>query len=360
MVLHRSIFTIGLTLLTALSQQVTGQGTGGGMGGKKGRIEGKVKFMPLPYLNYDRSMGFMFGGLPMLMFNPVEKDTVSPSSLIGGLGMYSTSKTWFAMGFGMFHFNRDNWRVTTFAGTGKVHFQFFLDNLISSWVPYQSDATFAMVRLERRIYEKIYGGISYVYADIVTELENLPVADSLKLNGIGLNLSMDRRENPYYPRNGCYSNIVYHTFPEWMGNELVSHKIELDHNHYFPLRQNLDVVAARLFVGLGLGELGFSQQFIVGGRDIRGYTQGEFRGNYLLSLQGEYRWNFLPRWGAVGFAGLATVFKAINESDSGRILPGAGAGLRFKAFKETNLSVGIDIAKGIGDWGLYFQIGEAF
>jgi outer membrane protein assembly factor BamA len=336
------------------------QGLGGGLGGSDGRIEGKVKFMPVPYVNYSRSLGFMFGGVPMMMFNPIKKDTLSPSSLIGGLGMYATNKTWFAMGFGMFHFDRDNWRVTTFGGTGTVHYQFFLDFLSGIWIPYESDATFAMVKVERRIYEELYGGVSYSMANIITSLENLPLSDTTRLRGMGFYLSLDQRENPYYPTHGFYSNIAFHGFPAWLGNESVSQKIDLDHNHYFPVRSNQDVLALRFFAGLGLGDLTFNQQYIVGDRDVRGYTQGAFRGNYLLALQGEYRWNFLPRWGAVGFVGVATVFKAINQDDSGKLLPGVGAGIRFKAFKETNFNVGIDVAKGIGDWGISFRIGEAF
>ena len=80
----------------------------------------------------------------------------------------------------------------------------------------------------------------------------------------------------------------------------------------------------------------------------------------MISLQGEYRWNFHKRWGAVGFAGVASVFNAINESDNGKLLPAIGTGIRFRAFQETNMSVGLDVAAGIDDWGVYFQIGEAF
>jgi len=330
------------------------------MGGSDGRIEGRIKFMPVPYLNYDRSLGFMFGAIPMVMFNPVEKDTVSPSSLVGGLGMYTTNKTWFAMGFGMFHFDRDNWRLIIAGGRGTVHYQFYKDILSGIWIPYEADATFAVIKLERRIYQDLYGGVSYSYANILTSLENLPLTDTVRLHGAGFYLSLDQRENPYYPTHGYYSNIEFNGFPEWLGNEAASQKIDLDHNHYFPLRADRDVLAVRFFAGLGLGDLTFNQQYIVGNNDIRGYTQGEFRGNYLLALQGEYRWNFLPRWGAVGFAGLATVFEAINEDDSGKLLPGVGAGIRFRVFKETNFSVGIDAAKGIRDWGISFQIGEAF
>ena len=145
-----------------------------------------------------------------------------------------------------------------------------------------------------------------------------------------------------------------------MGNEPRSNKIEFDFNHYLPVRQQTDVVAGRFYAGLGIGDLAFNQQFIVKAPDIRGYTQGAFRGENLLALQGEYRYNFHKRWGAVGFAGVATVFEAINDSDNGKLLPAIGTGIRFRAFPDNNFSVGIDVATGLDDWGIYFQIGEAF
>lgn len=63
---------------------------------------------------------------------------------------------------------------------------------------------------------------------------------------------------------------------------------------------------------------------------------------------------------SIGFAGVATVFRSINESDNGNPAPGIGTGIRFRVFPETNFSVGLDVAAGREDWGLYFQIGEAF
>lgn len=332
----------------------------GFVGGGNSRIEGKTKFMPIPYMNYDRSMGFALGAIPMLMFNPTEKDTISPSSLIGGLGFYTTNKTWFLMGFGMFYLAEDTWRITTAGGVGTVNYQFYLDHPGGGWIPYESEADFFMVKVERRIYDKLYGGVSYMFANVITSTETSSLSDSLTLNGLGLSLSLDKRSNPYYPRSGYYTNVKFNGFPEFMGNETNSQKIQIDHNHYFPARQQKDVVAGRLYAGFGLGDLSFNQQFIVKGPDIRGYTQGAYRGSYLLALQGEYRWNFHKRWGAVGFAGVASVFEAINEADNGKLLPGIGTGIRFRAFPENNFSVGMDVAAGIDDWGIYFQIGEAF
>ena len=98
--------------------------------------------MPVPYINYDRSMGVTLGAVPMLMFNPTEKDTLSPSSLVGGVGTWSTNKTWFLMGFGMFFLDEDNWRITTAGGVGAINFQFYLDGIVGGWIPYRSDAKF--------------------------------------------------------------------------------------------------------------------------------------------------------------------------------------------------------------------------
>lgn len=349
-----------LLILVPNTILLSGQGLGGSRGGESSRIEGKYKFMPIPYVNYDRSMGFTVGAVPMMMFNPLEKDTLSPSSLIGGVGTWSTNKTWFLMGFGMFFLDEDKWRITTAGGMGIVNFQFYLDNPIGGWIPYQSEANFFMFKVERQIYESLYGGISYIYADVITSTELLPITDTMTLHGLGLNFSLDQRDNPHYPRKGYMTTLKYNTFPGFFGHVEDSRKIEFDFNQYNSIRQHKDVIAARFYAGLGLGDLSFNQQFILKNKDMRGYTQGAFRGDYLLTLQGEYRWNFHPRWGAVGFAGVATVFGAINEFDNGKVLPGIGTGIRYIAFPQTHFSVGLDVAAGVEDWGIYFQIGEVF
>ena len=349
---------VGLWLVPGLS---FGQGFGGG--GTGNRIEGDFKFLPLPYVNYDRSIGLQGGALPMAMFNPVKSDTVSPSSIAGLFGMYTTNKTWFVLGFGKFYFSRDNWRTTVAAGTGNYNFQFFVDLPIGGWIPYSTDMGFGSVQLARRVYGKLYAGLSYIYLDFETALEGLP--DSLSvaetLHGVGLNLSFDRRSSVYYPRSGWESTVRFFSYPEAFGNESTSSKMRLEHNHFFPTRANTDVIAARLYVGVGLGDLSFNQQFVVGqGQDIRGYTQGEFRGNQMIALHGEYRWNLHPRFGLVGFAAAATVFDSINEDDDGKLLPGVGGGFRITVDTETKMNVGMEAAVGLDDWGIYFRIGEAF
>lgn len=318
--------------------------------------------MPLPYINYDRSIGFSVGALPMLLFNPVEKDTLSPSSIAGMFGMYTSNDTWFLMGFSALFLDEDNWRIMGAAGRGSVNFQFYLNNPIDIWVPYNTQADFVYLSVKRRVVKdpKIYAGAKYIYTTFKTSTELFPDTTATYLHGVGIDLMLDQRSSFYYPRSGFITNLGYTSYPDAFGNEYVSNKIELDHNHFFPTRERQDVIAARFFAGLGIGDLNFNQQFIIGDTDIRGYTQGAFRGNYQLALQGEYRYNFHQRWGVVGFMGFSTIFESINSDDDGMILPGIGAGFRFTADTETHMNVGVDVAAGKDDWGIYFRLGESF
>ena len=163
------------------------------------------------------------------------------------------------------------------------------------------------------------------------DLEGIPI-DYTTLQGMGLVYSYDHRDNVYYPRNGFFANISYNFFPSFLGNDQTSNTIEIDYNYYYGMKNKHDIVAARFYSSIGIGDLNFNQQSIVGKTDIRGYSQGEFRGDQLYALQAEYRWNLSDKFGLVGFAGIATIFKSINQEDDGRILPGAGGGFRINVF----------------------------
>ena len=62
----------------------------------------------------------------------------------------------------------------------------------------------------------------------------------------------------------------------------------------------------------------------------------------------------------VGFLGVATAVEDLGSLSQGDILPGIGAGLRYMMISDERINVGVDVAFGKDDWGLYFRIGEAF
>ena len=359
--MHSKQFLLfAIVAFSLLSSQLFAQNVSGG--GKGARNEEDFTFLPLPYLSYDRSLGFQFGALPMAMYNLSKKDSISPSSISGGFAMYTTNKSYFLMQFNKLYFAEDKYRATLAGGKGDINFQFFLDSPIDiGYVDFNTDATFFKVELQRRIVEDLYFGVNYVNIKTVTVFDIATgIEQTDKRQGLGTVVSFDKRDNVYYPRKNFITNFNFNSFPESFGNNNSSKKLTLDYNHYFGMKNDKDIIAVRFYGGMGLGDLAFTQQFVVGNNDIRGYTQGKYRGEQTMAIQGEYRLNPWDKIGLVGFAGFASVYGGINENDNGRILASIGVGFRYNVFPKNHMNIGLDIAAGDGDWGIYFRIGEAF
>ncbi|TYA56685.1 BamA/TamA family outer membrane protein [Formosa maritima] len=322
-----------------------------------------VDFTVMPFLSYNRNVKFMFGAIPMVMYRTNKQDTISPKSLSGAAGVYTTNKSYFIGIFNKVYFNEDKWRGTLFLAIGDLNSQFFVEEFNSSeFYNYGTNATIFSIGIQRKIVTKLYGGITYTYANYDTVFED-NIADkttTTTTNGLEFNALYDTRDDVYYPTTGKKIKAKWITFAEWFGNEAKANKIKADYNQYFAMRDQKDVLAARFSSTIGLGNIAFEQQTVVGGNDIRGYSEGKYRGNTVIALQGEYRLNFAKRMGVVGFAGIATLFGSDNEDFDGELLPGVGIGYRYRAFKKEKINIGIDAAVGKDDWGVYFRIGEAF
>ena len=360
--ISRQFFFIILLFLSISNFSFSQAIPSGGSEGSSDLGDKNFSIVPIPYINFSRSLGFAIGAIPMAMYKFNPKDTISPASITGVLGMYTTNDTWFAMFFQRFYLKEDDWRLTAAGGLGSINFQFFLDVPGAGYIDYNTQADFLFVEGQRRIVDKLYAGLHYTYTKFNTTFGSDSTINlgSTILHGVGIKLSYDKRDNVYYPRNGSLSESDWTSYPGEINHDIESNKIELEHNHYFSSREDKDVIAARLYGGFGIGDLAFEQQFVVGRQDIRGYTQGKYRGDNLIAVQGEYRWNFHKKLSAVGFFGLATVTGSINENDNGIILPGIGTGIRYNVFPKYHMNVGMDIAAGKDDWGFYFKVGEAF
>ncbi|TRX63294.1 BamA/TamA family outer membrane protein [Carboxylicivirga sp. M1479] len=327
---------------------------------KKDSTDKKVDFVPVPYINYNRTGGFEFGGVPMAMYQLNSKDSISPPSMTGLVGKYSTEGNWVIIAFQRMYWKQNNWRLVFAAGMASNGFQYYSE--INGEIPidYTTTAAFAYMEIQRRIYKKLYGGLVIISSVTDTEFDNDSNSKRTYFNTIGTKFSVDLRNNVYYPSEGLNDNFQWTSTPDFLDNEFVGQRIEIDHNQYFPFNNKRDVFAWRLMTGFSIGSTAFERQFIVGRNDLRGYTQGEYRGESIATLQGEYRWNPYKKIGFVGFAGLATIWGAEIDDNNGKILPSIGTGFRYNVFPKNHMNIGMEAAVGIDDWGIYFRIGEAF
>ena len=322
----------------------------------------KYELIPAPFFNYSKILGFGYGVAPMILFRASKNDTISPKSFSGLLLAFTSNESDLYLAFSKFFFNQDNWRLSMIAGKGDVNFQFFLESdlPVGGFYDYNSDFSFAGFRIERRLFNKVYLGISYGFAETFTEFDIVPIRKEFSNHILQASIISDQRDDIYYPRNGYLAKLLWSTQPEWLANETKSNTVELVVNTYKSVRQNKDVLAGRIRGEFVLGDVNFNQEVIIGRVDLRGYNDGKYRGGAIFSTQGEYRWNFHERFGAVGFAGISTLTGSINDDFNWKLYPSIGTGIRYNFFKKSRINIGLDLAVGKDDWGLYFRIGEAF
>lgn len=320
--------------------------------------EKKVSIAGIPILNYNGSYGVVIGLNTMAFFHIDRRDTISPASQFGLGGGFSENRSWYASLFGQFYFKEDKWRVTAAMGFGKINFQYFEsfnESEDGDFVDYNSVNRFAYFRVLRKIIGRFYAGPIIKFQHSKTEFENAPDS-TLEINadGIGGSFLLDTRDYIYHPSKGWFATATILANPTWMGSDSIFNSLRFFTNYYFKINDR-SILASRLSLFTGLGEVPFSAQRAVGGKDIRGYTNGKHRGNQVYSVQTEYRWNIYRRWGAVGFAGVA-----FTGHPSSSALPGIGIGIRFMAIRSMHINIGVDGALGKDDAGVYFRINEAF
>ena len=94
----------------------------------------------------------------------------------------------------------------------------------------------------------------------------------------------------------------------------------------------------------------------------RGYIQGRFRGQNLISFETEYRFNLTRNrfLGGVVFSNVHSVSQ-MGSTRFNVFYPAVGTGIRIKINKYTNTNLAIDYAIGInGSDGIFINLGEVF
>jgi len=324
----------------------------------------------IPMLNYNRTQGIVLGALVSKYFKINKKDTISPSSSIGVTGIYTEEKSYAFLVYSQLFFAEDRWRALAAAGTMDINFQFYLENPASSvgdFYDYSSKANFVMLQLQRNIFKRIYLGptASFIKSTTTFGIPDASGQDSVTrstLNNIGYIVSNDTRDHVQYPTRGMFLNFKNQFYGSWVGSDYGFERYIVTYNQFFKLTKKDDrqVLAVRASLNIASGDVPFEGQTVVGGDDIRGYSQGQYRNDQVYTLQAEYRWNFYERWGLVAFAGVASAVKKLGDIPDNDILPGVGAGLRFKMLPSEKINIGIDYGVGKDDYSITFRIGEAF
>jgi hypothetical protein len=185
--------------------------------------------------------------------------------------------------------------------------------------------------------------------------------DATKINGPGIHLLIDTRDNAFSPTRGhWFETRVVHSNANLgaTGNLLQTtidyrwfKKIWLDH-----------VIALNALVTTTLGDAQWYAMPRLGGQfQMRGLYYGRYLDRHLWVAQADYRLPVWWRFGLVLFTGVGEVTNDLAKPVSANFKWSYGSGLRVMVDKEQQINMRLDLGfTNLGDINFYFTFKEAF
>jgi hypothetical protein len=175
-------------------------------------------------------------------------------------------------------------------------------------------------------------------------------------------LFVDYRDEPGNPHRGAMAALQVERFDDRDGSAFEFTRVALDARAYLPLGSSQRVLALRAFLNSDSATGGarvpfYYQETLGGSHTLRGFRNFRFRGEKLLLLQAEYRWEAAPALELVLFADAGRIGSEVSDLTSD--MHGSwGGGLRLKAVD--TVLVRFDVARSPEDTRLFLRFSPSF
>jgi hypothetical protein len=164
----------------------------------------------------------------------------------------------------------------------------------------------------------------------------------------------DARDDTMMPSNGQLVDLTTWWYDDAIGSDFDYSTLRLKAHSFHQLHRKF-VLGLRLDVTTVGGEPPF---FAVPFVSIRGIPALRYQGDTAGVVEVEGRYQLSDRWAAIAFAGKGFTDTDRPAQDTDDNIRAAGVGIRFKAIKEQNIWVGLDIARGPEEDAWYIQVGH--
>jgi outer membrane protein assembly factor BamA len=317
--------------------------------------------------------GWSFGTVGVLTFRLSPADTLSRTSSVNLLLLYSTKKQLITALNGSQYFDKEKYILNEqfsfssfpdkFWGLGK-------NTPDSAEESYKFNQYYIYLHLLRKIAPDLFVGLLYEKQKVwnisyetggLFDQQKVLGRTSYHVAGLGSSLTYDKRDDAFAPSKGFFCQLSFNHFDKFWGSDYNYTNVVLDIRKYIPVSKN-QVLAFQLFSFNNTGEVPIRSLAAFGGASrMRGYYEGRYKDLCQLIVQGEYRFPVYKRIGMVAFGGGGNVGSNALDYSLSDLKFSCGAGLRIPLNKKEKLNLRIDYGIGQGkNSGFYLQLGEAF
>ena len=336
-------------------------------------IEKKItKITFLPILFYTPETRLAGGALVNFNFyQPEDTSFAFPSTILPDI-IYTANKQLISEFYTDWYFQNNRYHFT-----GGISYIDFPDLFygVGSASPSSDEEKFTQRAfiLQSMLQEKFFNflefGIKYtlIYHDIYKFETNKQISQNHitgstrgYVSGFGAVITLDSRDNKFFPGAGRYLDISYIHAGHELGSDYTFNQITLNWRRYFtPV---LNHVFALQFIGdFESGDPPFQLMTKLGGSNIlRGYYDGRYRDRNMMALQAEYRAMIFSRVGFALFTGIGDVRDGLSKFNLSGTKSSYGLGIRFKLSKNEKINLRADYGLAGKDSGFYLTMKEAF
>lgn len=233
---------------------------------------------------------------------------------------------------------------------------------------YTSRFADASVQAERRIASLARVGVRMrLRTEAITSVEEGQLLDTAavpghsggRAAGIGLVVTRDTRDRLFFPLRGHYLTVYGVAHGPALGSDYTFTRGVLDARAFVPLGRK-HVLALQGYADVMSGTAPFTMLPELGGMlRMRGYREGRFRDDVMLTAQAEWRFPLVWRFDGALFGSVGAVSDRLGTWGAGGVERAAGVGLRFR-MNDAGVHLRLDYAVGRGTSGFYATAAQPF
>ena len=321
----------------------------------------------VPMVSSDPKLGTSLGALAAYLH---KFDPVSSASMFGAGGTYTSTHSKIGAMFARTYFGKDHHRLTVFAGGGQINNDY--EDFLGTGFPLSSEdhlKAFAVRYLYRGYGDWFIGAqaISTNYQIVATDALGGEFLNAIGLTGfdsvaLGALLQYDSRDDQNSPSRGWFLDANNLAYREGLGGSVSFDSYRLKLQYYWPHGAG-HVLASRL-------NNQWTEDAPLAGYasiKLRGYTMGQYLGQYMSSFELDERLRFGERWGATLYAGIACLYgdglngNRMQCDASDNVYTSVAAGLYYVLKPVEKIVATLEYADGEGEnRGVYLRFGWGF
>ena len=226
----------------------------------------------------------------------------------------------------------------------------------------------ALLQRQRVLFGRLMFGLQYniAYYDIADYKENGLISmgvcgsKAFLISGVGALVTYDTRDYRFWPSNGGLFKLSAIVYSDVFGSDYNFTSLSVDIRKFVSIYEGM-VLAMQVYGDFRWNDVPFQLMPMLGGADVlRGYYNGRFRDNMMLTAQAEFRFG-IYRWvKGVAFTSVGDVAPKINEFEPDNPKFSYGLGLRARV-NDAKVHIRADIAfTNRRDPAIYLTAIEAF